>query len=334
VEISENKVGYGCPPLLTVIIPTGHRKEDNPIAIFQSVDSFPGLKKYLEFFVIGHKTDLSLQKTFSSNYLLSGHQDPGCKRNLGIKLSKGKYFTFVDADDSIELSGFTDLVELLLTDEPDLIIANFETKDGIKSIYSSQLPDGRDSVKKWDASNLWSELGSKAFNSSIAPGVLASYRLTVKTAFSTAQNLEFPCSFLGEDQVFGQRTLAAVNSITFLPSITYSYKPRPSGLAQMKSKSAGRDLARCLNILNFEAQSVPNLFLRQLLINSSKYFEYRMLAACISPRHVLSIGISKRKAAKLTLKLFSNWVLGQYYKRYGSASRILKIFIKAYRDIF
>lgn len=54
-------------------------------------------------------------------------------RNVGMRMSKGKYIQFVDGDDKIIKDGYEYCLDIVRHDEPDMVVFNFSDKENKKS---------------------------------------------------------------------------------------------------------------------------------------------------------------------------------------------------------
>lgn len=64
---------------------------------------------------------------------------PGVARQLGIDNAAGKYVTFLDSDDTIAFGAYLNVKEVLVNDEPDMLITDFyEQRDDFKTYVPHQ----------------------------------------------------------------------------------------------------------------------------------------------------------------------------------------------------
>lgn len=171
--------------------------------------------------------------------------NPGAARNAGMKISKGYWIAFWDADD---LGNATSLLHDVKknSDSKLVIIGQFKKFEILKSKIT---------------------LSSETMSVLHLPGNPGLWRM----AFRNNQLLAFPEISMGEDQVFIARNLPNESSIYFSDSNYYTYRSgRQSQLTNNKSKLS--DLALAFRLILKESESVPSEninFISEVLIRQT-----------------------------------------------------------------
>ena len=83
------------------------------------------VKKFIDIYVKNHSN-------FMVKHIVNG--GVSAARNIGINLSKNKYITFIDSDDSIKKNFLKEAYELLIKYDLDVIIGGYNEKNGNKII--------------------------------------------------------------------------------------------------------------------------------------------------------------------------------------------------------
>lgn len=139
---------------------------------------------------------------------------PGAARNLGLSHATGKWVTFADSDDLMNVNRILKVIESLTNDDYDVIISQFE-------FVSS-------SNRKTKSSMITSE------NFTIIANQLGIWRWLIKAERANA--VRFPEIYMGEDQVYVSRLLPHLEKIGISREITYSYFNDQPGQLTSSSK--------------------------------------------------------------------------------------------------
>lgn len=91
---------------------------------------------------------LSICEKFATKYdkvLFINQKNSGAAaaRNAGIKIARGEYITFVDADDYIDDGYFEQMAQIAIVHEPDVIISNIKTTGSIHPSNNELIPKDR-----------------------------------------------------------------------------------------------------------------------------------------------------------------------------------------------
>lgn len=176
----------------------------------------------------------------------------GSARNIGLKLSNGKYVHFLDGDDWLDDTFLERLVKNAEKNSSDLVISNhicFENGTN-KELYRSTLPHtfygcGKNIKNLPDLLLEPCHVWDKIFNKKLI------------------KNIIFPDRSSGEDIPFWYQTLLSAKSISFVREPLYHYRMNPNSV-QAKPKN----VINCFHNIN----SVENLILKQSNL-VQQYFE-------------------------------------------------------------
>ena len=142
-------------------------------------------------------------------------------RNIGISLAAGEYIMFFDADDTAEENGFSECINIIKSEKPDILVfgmsfdyyknGKFYRRDKLVSEQSGILNKTqiKDEVESLYSTNSLSSACNKIF----------------KKALINNNNIRFNTNyFLMEDFLFSLEVLKACENIYCLPNALYCYK--------------------------------------------------------------------------------------------------------------
>lgn len=185
-------------PLISIIVPV-YNTEKYLKKCIESCLSQNINKNLYEIIIINDgSTDYSEQiiiefakKHYNIIFKSQNNQGVSASRNLGISLAKGKYIIFVDSDDTIKQNSLGEVLEIINSNDLDLIIVGSVQKDK-NTIEFYPYP-----------SHLTNEIvsGEKLFLSSYLRG--SACGVVFRKAFLEDKDLLFPTNIeIGEDSIF------------------------------------------------------------------------------------------------------------------------------------
>lgn len=190
------------------------------------------------------------------------NKGPGAARNTGIKNSAGEYILFLDSDDYLLQGGLDEIISIIKTQKPDIIMGKFLLLDSReKVIYSPNYYF--DKVKNADeARGVVAKLPDSIWNV---------FRYICRREYLNSNKLLFNETIrLGEDLDFSLRILDKAASIAFAEAPHYTYcHGRAGSLTNAFSFQNTLGLNRILaeNLAAHEG----NLAIQQRLIRDSFY---------------------------------------------------------------
>ena len=142
-------------------------------------------------------------------------------RNKGISISTGEYILFFDADDTAEENGFSECIDIIKKEEPDILVFGMQFdyyKNG--KIYRNDklVPEQTGMLNK---AQIKTEFESLYNTNSLTPVWNKFYRRTLISDNSILFNTKY---FLMEDFLFSLECLKVCENIYCLPKALYYYK--------------------------------------------------------------------------------------------------------------
>ncbi|HGC7537539.1 TPA: glycosyltransferase family 2 protein [Streptococcus agalactiae] len=145
-------------------------------------------------------------------------------RNVGIKISTGKYITFIDSDDYIENLYIETLYNSLIEYKADIAIVNkYHLKDNEKIVH---LANSKELFRVFDTKMILESMYSRE-NNFISTLTMAQLKLYRKELFS---DIEFPIGKKYEDSFTTYKTYIEANRIVFVNRPLYAYRFRSGSI--------------------------------------------------------------------------------------------------------
>ena len=169
------------------------------------------------------------------------HQENGglpAARNAGLNISQGKYIAFVDSDDLVNPSIYSELITVLEENNADVAICNCEVFNMNNSYKGNRY---KDEVIEYTPTNQVSFFGA-ALDSGCNRVFLAAPIKSLNLQF------EHKSIVAQEDYWFQVRLFTHITRIVTTSAAHYKYRERGSSIT--KSKSDGDITKRCLDFLH------------------------------------------------------------------------------------
>lgn len=177
---------------------------------FSTDNSYINLKNKLKLY--------NFKNRLIKNELKSG---PGVTRNKGIKMSNGKYLTFIDSDDYVDIK-FIEIIKKFIdeNDNVDAIIFDYFIKNKSNLKLCSGLPfkEGKVSV-----------------NDAVALSKGMCWAKVYKKSIVSDNNLIFPDLIRSEDLAFSKTFLYNCKNIYYLRNALYYYVINPTSIMNSKN---------------------------------------------------------------------------------------------------
>lgn len=222
----------------------------------------------------------------------------GKARNAGIKVARGEFITFVDADDYIDKEMLKDLYEKATEEDFDLVICDYVEEIDGRKIYKKSLYKELNDIKK-----------------EYIVTVAGPCSKLIKKSLIKDNNLYFPENMIYEDLAVMPSLAAFSDKIAYLKKPYYYYYIRNnSSMRQLEYSSKLKCIFKAMELLE-------NIFIENNL--KEKYFEEleylyieHLLYASIGRFINFKEGNDDIKMVHEIMKLkFPNWRKNKYYKK-------------------
>ena len=212
--------------LVSVIIPAFNCEKSIKLTVHSIVSS--GLTDYEIVIVNDGSTDntAAICNSLCAKYSFikySEQENSGVSaaRNRGINIATGEYIMFFDADDTVQENGFSECIDIIKKEEPDILVFGMQFdyyKNG--KIYRNDklVPEQTGMLNK---AQIKTEFESLYNTNSLTPVWNKFYRRTLISDNSILFNTKY---FLMEDFLFSLECLKVCENIYCLPKALYCYK--------------------------------------------------------------------------------------------------------------
>ncbi len=161
-------------------------------------------------------------------------------RYLGFTKSSGKYIYFVDSDDYVEAIHFKEIINILNTKCPDVLIGNYNELNSNYKFIKTMYGFGKDNILLYKPS-LWNKIFKKELIS----------------------KEHFIFSTIGEDMYITLSILASTNKIEFINKPIYNYVRDNNSVS---NKNSFEILEECIKTLKL----LKNKFIKDKTYNKNK----------------------------------------------------------------
>ena len=212
--------------LLSVIIPAFNCEKSIERTVNSIISS--GLRNYEIIIINDGSTDdtESICKSLCSRYgFIKYHEQENkgvsAARNMGITISEGEYIMFFDADDTAAENGFSECVDIIRNEKPDMLVfgMSFDYYKNGKCYRRDELVPEQSGLL--DKSQIREVLESLYNTNSLS----SSCNKIFKKSLIVNNNISFNTNYhLMEDFLFSLECLRVCESIYCLPKALYQYK--------------------------------------------------------------------------------------------------------------
>lgn len=197
------------------------------------------------------------------------NQGQGIARNNAIKIAKGEYLLFVDADDFIEQNTIEILYNEFYRTNVDLIQFDYKTYRvngkfrGLESYSKKMRKYFNYKIKNNDIYN-WHNIKKKNLHEMS----LCVWDKAYKTDFIKKNNIEFALNKNGEDHIFSIKANLLANKILYLDKAFYHYRTR---LGSAVNKASNDNFCVFDNIKLLKNFLINNNLLNEYEISFNEY---------------------------------------------------------------
>ena len=212
--------------MLSVIIPAFNCEKSIECTINSIISS--DLRDYEIVIINDGSTDdtSSVCKSLCSRYSFVKYYEQENKgvsvaRNMGITISEGEYIMFFDADDTVAENGFSEIVDIINKEKPDMLVFGmcFDYYKNGKCYRKDELVPEQSGIL--DKSQIRENLESLYNTNSLSSACNKIFRKALINDNSILFNTDY---FLMEDFLFSLECLRVCENIYCLPKVLYQYK--------------------------------------------------------------------------------------------------------------
>lgn len=244
-------------------------------------------------------------------------------RNSGLEIAKGKYISFVDADDFVTKNFIEELVNAICKSKADLAICGYEKIGGIPNtkdidVYKNQIFI-LDSVETVDKESV--------IYHTICTNIMGSYLWNKLFKAELLKNMKLDNNLLiGEDMVYVIEYEIKSKSFVYVPKPLYKYKMNPNSALNAVGMVEKRKWISCL-----ESTEKVNYLLKEendFIKNCSAYRQVRS-SLWVMFHMVLENYYDKELSENIRTLVRRNY---EEYKRIGYGSPAMRISVCVMKD--
>ncbi|WMJ23072.1 glycosyltransferase family A protein [Paludicola sp. MB14-C6] len=322
-------------PFITVVVPV----YNTSAYLNKCLDSLlnQDFKDYEILVINDGSTDNSLEilkeyeNKFSNKISLITGENRGISavRNTGIMKSKGEYICFIDSDDYVESTYFSDLYSAITNENADVAVCDFYEWNDLENTKTTRIAGEFTNCKLQDKPSLLFEINSSPWNKLYRKNMLLENKI------------EFPLNLKYEDAYFVLLALLKSNRIVKVNKPLVDYRVRENS-ETTNVNARVFDIFKILDLVNdaFKKDSSYNCYREALeFINANRVTVYCLQQVYQKQDDIINQFIDT--AYKYMDSHFPSWRKNNYFKADNSklefmikSSKMLtKLYVKTQRKI-
>jgi glycosyltransferase involved in cell wall biosynthesis len=148
------------------------------------------------------------------------NQGPGVARNKGLEIAKAEYITFVDSDDWIELNTCEVFLNIMETENVDLVIGHLDVIDIEKEIDKTYMYERLEEIKNY-YNKYKIKSGKYKFTGNFLQYRSAAWCKLYKKSIIDRYNFRFPKGLINEDEAWHWYYFSVIETLYFIDEPLY-----------------------------------------------------------------------------------------------------------------
>lgn len=255
-------------PLVSIIVPVYNVQTELLQRCIQSIEEQP--YQNIELIIVDDGSDTETAcacdklagQYKNAQVIHSANKGVSSARNIGIKLSHGKYVSFIDADDWIDANFYEKLLALAEQKDLDIVVSGYKVRKNDEVIFQYQ---EQNSLFMNASESLDQMLKQRAFNWILMDKVFRRQMLVASNVWFD----EHIC--MGEDLLFCWEAFSVSHKVEFTPLYAYNYFIRtdsathiPNPKRKITALTAIEQIRRTYSLTSFQQDTLEQLYIKEM----------------------------------------------------------------------